>query len=253
MSQMKNRKNKLKLDLDLIKNPSKKLKSSTNLTLKSKGTMMTTSTSLNTKNSELNEVDLLIQRTNFRKKGYSKSLVNPYIPLTRFEKVKELTEMDETSTNRLKRYSSIFEQIKREIYDINNMGCKTKPKNIEGYIEEREEEDFTSPKYINKNNKISFDCDDQVDEETLNENIKQITLSNSKENESMRSTRIRNKNRKIMIKYSTAKAVDNKHNYQTFTNVNKQKKEKVYDKAIALDKEERSAKMSTNSCNCLIQ
>ena len=29
--------------------------------------------------------------------------------------------------------------------------------------------------------------------------------------------------------------------------------EKVYDKAIALDKEERSAKMSTNSCNCLIQ
>ena len=69
----------------------------------------------------------------------------------------------------------------------------------------------------------------------------------------MRSTRIRNKNRKIMIKYSTAKAVDNKHNYQTFTNVNKQKKEKVYDKAIALDKEERSAKMSTNSCNCLIQ
>ena len=40
---------------------------------------------------------------------------------------------------------------------------------------------------------------------------------------------------------------------RSIKNVNKQKKEKVYDKAIALDKEERSAKMSTNSCNCLIQ
>lgn len=248
MSQMKNRKNNLKLDISLIQNPTKKLKSSTNLTLKSKRTMMTTSTSLNTKNSELNEIDLLIQRTNFRKKGYSKSLVNPYIPLTKFEKVKELTEMNETSTNRLKRYSSIFEQIKKEIYDINNMGCKTKQKNIEGYIEEKEEEDFTSPKYIKKNNHIIYDNEDQFDVESLNENIKQITLSNSKENESMSSTRIRNKNKKIKIMYCNTKTGEKTHNY---LNINTEKK--MYDKAIALDNEERSAKMSTHSCNCLIQ
>ena len=144
------KKKNLKLDLNVAKSkkhPVKKLKSSMNLPIRPKN-FTSSSTQITTKvNNELNEIDELILKKN--NKMYSRSLVNPYIPLTDFEKVKELTEMNENSSNRLKRYSFIFEQIKKEIYDINNLNPKNK--NIEGTIEEKEEEDFISPVYINNN------------------------------------------------------------------------------------------------------
>ena len=134
MSQMKNKKQNLKIDIAVIRSPRTNMRSSKHLTLKSKKSLLTTSTTLASKNSEVNEIDEIIKNSNFRKKLYSKSLVNPYIPLTKFDKVKEITEMDEKSSNRLKKYSSIFEQIKKEIYDINNMNISNKTKNIEGFI-----------------------------------------------------------------------------------------------------------------------
>ena len=120
-----------------------------------KKTVNTTSTNQNTKSTELNEIDEMIDKRN---KFYSRTLLNPYIPLTRIEKVKEITEMDTTSANRLKRYSFLFEQIKQEIYNINNMNLNS-TKHIEGLIEEKDESN-----YYNKEDNF----DDIVDNEALN-------------------------------------------------------------------------------------
>ena len=128
-----------------------------------KKTVNTTSTNQNTKSTELNEIDEMIDKRN---KFYSRTLLNPYIPLTRIEKVKEITEMDTTSANRLKRYSFLFEQIKQEIYNINNMNLNS-TKHIEGLIEEKDESN-----YYNKEDNF----DDIVDNEALNENINTIIL-----------------------------------------------------------------------------
>ena len=249
------KKKNLKLDLNVAKSkkhPVKKLKSSMNLPIRPKN-FTSSSTQITTKvNNELNEIDELILKKN--NKMYSRSLVNPYIPLTDFEKVKELTEMNENSSNRLKRYSFIFEQIKKEIYDINNLNPKNK--NIEGTIEEKEEEDFISPVYINNNINYNInintlnnnnDYDDVVDTDTLKENINTITLSNSKEMESMKSTRLRNKANKlrgIKIKSGFQSARNTNHFYPNFVNTKK---------PMELDKEEKSAKTTTLSCNCIIQ
>ena len=105
-----------------------------------KKTVNTTSTNQNTKSTELNEIDEMIDKRN---KFYSRTLLNPYIPLTRIEKVKEITEMDTTSANRLKRYRFLFEKIKQEIYNINNMNLNS-TKHIEGLIEEKDERDRKS-------------------------------------------------------------------------------------------------------------
>ena len=252
------KKKNLKLDLNVAKSkkhPVKKLKSSMNLPIRPKN-FTSSSTQITTKvNNELNEIDELILKKN--NKMYSRSLVNPYIPLTDFEKVKELTEMNENSSNRLKRYSFIFEQIKKEIYDINNLNPKNK--NIEGTIEEKEEEDFISPVYINNNINYNInintlnnnnDYDDVVDTDTLKENINTITLSNSKEMESMKSTRLRNKANKlrgIKIKSGFQSARNTNHFYPNFVNT------KTTKKPMELDKEEKSAKRTTLSCNCIIQ
>lgn len=254
MSQIMKKKN-LKLELNNVKGKNvkvKKLKSSTNLPLRPKNTFTSSSTQITTKvNNELNEIDELILKKN--NKMYSRSLVNPYIPLTDFEKVKEFTEMRENSSNRLKRYSFIFEQIKKEIYDINNLN--TKNKNIEGTIEEKEEEDFISPVYINNNinyninintHNTNNDNDDIVDIDTLKENINAITLSSSKEMESMKSTRLKNKANKIKLKSGYQTARNSNKYYPNFINTKTQKK------PMQLDKEEKT-KSTTLSCNCIIQ
>lgn len=277
MSQMKNKKQNLKIDIAVIRSPRTNMRSSKHLTLKSKKSLLTTSTTLDSKKSEVNEIDEIIKNSNFRKKLYSKSLVNPYIPLTKFDKVKEITEMDEKSSNRLKKYSSIFEQIKKEIYDINNMNISNKTKNIEGFIDEKEEEDFTSPKYISNNinyninynieTPFNCDCDEQIDIESLNENIKQITLSNSKENESMGMTKMRNKNKKLVgfkVKRVNKKLKNSPSSEQVnFTyninNVNKKFVNSNSETNIKKPKEpleyykEENYSQSHQSCNCFIQ
>ena len=89
------KKKNLKLDLNVAKSkkhPVKKLKSSMNLPSRPKN-FTSSSTQITTKvNNELNEIDELILKKN--NKMYSRSLVNPYIPLTDFKKVKKHTEMN---------------------------------------------------------------------------------------------------------------------------------------------------------------
>ena len=77
-----------------------------------------------------------------------------------------------------------------------------------------------------------------------------LTLSNSKEMESMKSTRLRNKANKlrgIKSKSGFQSARNTNHFYPNFVNT------KTTKKPMELDKEEKSAKTTTLSCNCIIQ
>ena len=65
-------------------------------------------------------IDSLIKEREKNRRRYSQSLVMPYIPLTRKQKVKEIVNMDKTSANRFNEYSHIFDHIKNQISDINN-------------------------------------------------------------------------------------------------------------------------------------
>lgn len=235
--QIKNKKQNLHLELPSFRSPQvSKYKSTQTLMLIKKKTVNTTSTNQNTKSSDLNEIDEMIQK---RDKYYSKTVLNPYTPLTRIEKVKEITEMDTTSTNRLKRYSFLFEQIKQEIYNINNMNLNS-TKHIEGLIEEKDESN-----YYNKEDNF----DDKVDNETLNENINTIVISNSIENESMRKTKNRNRNIKIAGMHHSKDIKITKY----FNNVNNNIEiNNLYNNKTILDSEEKASKSSYQSCNCII-
>ena len=234
---IKNKKQNLHLEIPSFRSPQvNKYKSSQTLMLIKKKTVNTTSTNQNTKSTELNEIDEMIDKRN---KFYSRTLLNPYIPLTRIEKVKEITEMDTTSANRLKRYSFLFEQIKHEIYNINNMNLNS-TEHIEGLIEEKDESN-----YYNKEDNF----DDIVDNEALNENINTIIPSNSKENESMKKTKIRNRNIKIvgMHKQKDIKITKYFNNVNNNIHINS-----VYNNKTILDSEEKTSKSSYQSCNCII-
>ena len=74
----------------------------------------------NDENKEEEIIDGLIKEREKNRRRYSQSLVMPYIPLTRKQKVKEIVNMDKTSANRFNEYSQIFDHIKNQISDINN-------------------------------------------------------------------------------------------------------------------------------------
>ena len=120
-----------------------------------------------------NTIEELIKKRNVMR-SYSRSLIE-YVPLTKREKVNIIEDMDEVSSNRFQKYSNIFEQIKNQIYDINqsiilNSSCNVNEgrnnsvnkKNLKlqcDYIEEREEENIVSPttcKKIKKESKNNF-------------------------------------------------------------------------------------------------
>lgn len=109
-----------------------------------------------------NSIDELITKRTALK-NYSRSLiVEPYVPLTKKEKVSIIEDIDEISSNRFKKYSNIFEQIKQQINDINtslllsntneaNTNRKQlKQLDCDDYIEEKEEENLLSPKLSKK-------------------------------------------------------------------------------------------------------
>ena len=74
----------------------------------------------NDQNKDEEIIDSLIKEREKNRRRYSQSLIMPYIPLTRKEKVKEIVNMDKTSANRFNEYSQIFDHIKNQISDINN-------------------------------------------------------------------------------------------------------------------------------------
>lgn len=104
---------------------------------------------------EIEEIDKLIEQRDLIKQKLSRSTIETYVPLTETEKVKEIQELDESSTNRFREYSNLFDKIKTQIKDINNsLNTNEREKNKRiilnfndnDYIEEKEEENFLSPK-----------------------------------------------------------------------------------------------------------
>jgi hypothetical protein len=186
-----------------------------------------------TNDTSLNEINDIINSKNLSKRIYSKSFAEPYRPLSQLEKVKEINNMNENSFKRFKTYSTLFEQIKKEIYDINtnlnnslhlkkqsnDIFLKNYNLNIDIPIIEQDDENCSpiQMKTINKikipltdrgknektqstivlnnsnSNENSELIDDNINQSSLNENVQNIILSPTEESESMQSMRLKNK------------------------------------------------------------
>jgi hypothetical protein len=141
----------------------KKIKPQTNIQHFRKSFVSSVTPSLTsslTKTTDMSEIDDLIIKRNEHKKLYSKSLVNsPYTPLSKTYKIKELAEISNTTCERFKKYSNIFEQIKQEINDISQMRLTNathyKKEVNSDYIEEKDEEYLITPINPSKK-KVSF-------------------------------------------------------------------------------------------------
>ena len=213
------------------------LKSSTLKNPKIKKTFKKEKKNVNIQNStndtSLNEINDIINSKNLSKRIYSKSFAEPYRPLSQLEKVKEINNMNENSFKRFKTYSTLFEQIKKEIYDINtnlnnSLHLKKQSNDIlfKNYnlkidipIIEQDDENCSpiQMKTINKikipltdrgknektkstivlnnsnSNENSELIDDNINQSSLNENVQNIILSPTEESESMQSMRLKNK------------------------------------------------------------
>ena len=77
------------------------------------------STKASFKTDDIKEINNKKKKKNLSNRIYSKSFAQTYIPLSKQEKVKEIHNMNESSFNRFKTYSTNFERIKKEICDIN--------------------------------------------------------------------------------------------------------------------------------------
>ena len=186
-----------------------------------------------TNDTSLNEINDIINSKNLSKRIFSKSFAEPYRPLSQLEKVKEINNMNENSFKRFKTYSTLFEQIKKEIYDINtnlnnslhlkkqsnDIFLKNYNLNIDIPIIEQDDENCSpiQMKTINKikipltdrgknektqstivlnnsnSNENSELIDDNINQSSLNENVQNIILSPTEESESMQSMRLKNK------------------------------------------------------------
>ena len=198
-------------------------------------------------------LDNRIKEKEKNRRRYSQTLIMPYIPLTRKQKVKEIVNMDKTSQNRFNEYSYIFDHIKNQISDINNSllnnnllnnsshsnkintsrnkskpeNSMFKPKKLSDNIEKKKEnkdKDKDKKKYKNKKNNsknhhsnhnnhinninnyninnniiIGLSDDDYIDNQTLDENIRNIYLNYSPAPNSLRNTK--NKNRQFIKKH----------------------------------------------------
>ena len=186
-----------------------------------------------TNDNSLNEINEIINSKKLQNRIYSKSFAESYRPLSNLEKVKEINNMNETSFKRFKTYSTLFEQIKKEICDINinlnhSLHLKKQSNDIlfKNYnlqidipIIEQEDENC-SPIQIKTKNKVKIPLtergknektqstiiinssvsnensefiDDNINQSSLNENVQKIILSPTEESESMQSMRLKNK------------------------------------------------------------
>ncbi len=173
---------------------------------------------LNNKDSGI--IDTFIKEREKNRRRYSQSLVMPYIPLTRKQKVKEIVNMDKTSANRFNEYSHIFDHIKHQISDINNSLLsgnilnnsinsnrinnysrgKSRPENSmfkpDSNIDDKEENIINyklksrNKKYLNnkkKNDSINKNNNDNDNNNNLNnnDNLNEEKLNNNKKNENI--------------------------------------------------------------------
>jgi hypothetical protein len=153
------------------------------------------STKASFKTDDIKEINNIIKEKNLSNRIYSKSFAQTYIPLSKQEKVKEIHNMNESSFNRFKTYSTIFERIKKEICDINtnlnnslhikklsNDILKDYNMKIDIPIEEQDDENC-SPLQIKTKNKIKIPFSQRGENEKTNNsnllNDNDISLINS--------------------------------------------------------------------------
>ena len=125
-------------------------------------------------NKNIKEINEIIKNKNLTSRFFSKSFATRYIPLSKKEKENEIKNMNETSLNRFKTYSNIFEQIKKEINDINSNLNNSFMSNISKRISNN----------ISKDNSINFmPIEEQDDENCSPVQIKKKENQNKKETE----------------------------------------------------------------------
>lgn len=242
---------------------------------------------------ELNAIDELIVKRSSKRKSYSKSLLNPYTPLTKIQKVKVLADMDENSSNRFKQYSDIFDKIKEQISDINTSltgsfaeNNNNKDSNLNKIsirkamkiqncynIEEIEDEQFNSPKYV-MHTMPTYGSDNFIDQETMNENKAIITPRQTTTNRSsillLHSQQKKNyrlstesdhenneliKAKKEFDKLNKVKS-NNRYNSGNESNIelrNVPKINELYSDCKLYDDYDKKSTIQTDTCNCIIQ
>ena len=122
----------------------------------------------------ITKINEMIRNKNLTSRVYSRSFAERYIPLSKKEKENEIKNMNETSLNRFKTYSNIFEQIKKEINDINSNLNNSFMSNITKRISNN----------ISKDNSINFmPIEEQDDENCSPVQIKKKENQNKKETE----------------------------------------------------------------------
>ena len=125
-------------------------------------------------NKNIKEINEIIKNKNLTSRFFSKSFATRYIPLSKKEKENEIKNMNETSFNRFKTYSNIFEQIKKEINDINSNLNNSFMSNISKRISNN----------ISKDNSINFmPIEEQDDENCSPVQVKKRENQNKKETE----------------------------------------------------------------------
>jgi hypothetical protein len=122
----------------------------------------------------ITKINEMIKNKNLTSRVYSRSFAERYIPLSKTEKVNEIRNMNESSLNRFKTYSNIFEQIKKEINDINSNLNNSFMSNLSKRISNN----------ISKDNSINFmPIEEQDDENCSPVQIKKKENQNKKETE----------------------------------------------------------------------
>ena len=122
----------------------------------------------------IKKINEIIKNKNLTSRIFSRSFAERYIPLSKKEKENEIKNMNESSLNRFKTYSNIFEQIKKEINDINSNLNNSFMSNITKRISNN----------ISKDNSINFmPIEEQDDENCSPVQIKKKENQNKKETE----------------------------------------------------------------------
>ena len=122
----------------------------------------------------IKKINEIIKNKNLTSRIFSRSFAERYIPLSKKEKENEIKNMNESSLNRFKTYSNIFEQIKKEINDINSNLNNSFMSNISKRISNN----------ISKDNSINFmPIEEQDDENCSPVQVKKRENQNKKETE----------------------------------------------------------------------
>ena len=173
-----------------------------------------------------NIMDNSIKEKVINRRRYSQSLIMPYIPLTRKQKVKEIVNMDKTSQNRFNEYSYIFDHIKNQISDINNSllngnllnnSCHSNKMNI-SRTKTKPENSMFKPKKLNDKNE-NKDKDKDKDKKKYKNKKNNSKNHHTKHNNHINNINNYNINNNIIIGLSDDDYIDNKTLDENINNI----------------------------------